>query len=113
MPDIRSYSQDNKFRKKAHFSWNLYGVFYNKNKKGGQRTRNISHAQKKAMKPLKKELKAYRDNGIALYLNGIPSKPKTIAKACVAAEGCGYMRDYTEDEKGRIAKVSFDFVEIN
>lgn len=65
------------------------------------------------MKPLKKELKAYRENGIALYLNGKPSDPKTIAKACMIAEGCGYMRDYTEDEKGRIAKVSFDYIKNN
>jgi len=26
------------------------------------------------------------------------------------AEGGGYMRDYVEDEKGRIARVDFDFV---
>jgi hypothetical protein len=62
------------------------------------------------MKPLKKELEAYEQSGIALYLNGRPSNPKSIAKACMIAEGCGYMRDYTEDEKGRIARVSFDYV---
>lgn len=62
------------------------------------------------MKPLKKELQGYKERGIALYLNGVPSDPKTIAKACAAAEGCGYMRDYTEDEYGRIAKVSFDYI---
>ena len=38
------------------------------------------------------------------------SNPKTIAKACQIAEGGGYMRDYVEDEKGRIARVDFDFV---
>ena len=31
-------------------------------------------------------------------------------KACQIAEGGGYMRDYVEDEKGRIARVDFDFV---
>ena len=37
-----------------------------------------------------------------------PSTPKDIAKACLIAEGGGYMRDYTEDESGRIARVDFD-----
>ena len=57
-------------------------------------------------KPLEKELKSYREQGISLYLNGILSNPKTIAKACQIAEG----GDYVEDEKGRIARVDFDFV---
>ena len=61
-------------------------------------------------KPLEKELKSYREQGISLYLNGILSNPKTIAKACQIAEGGGYMRDYVEDEKGQIARVDFDFV---
>ena len=61
-------------------------------------------------RPLEKELKSYREQGISLYLNGILSNPKTIAKACQIAEGGGYMRDYVEDEKGRIARVDFDFV---
>lgn len=38
-------------------------------------------------KPLEKELKSYREQGISLYLNGILSNPKTIAKACQIAEG--------------------------
>ena len=49
-------------------------------------------------KPLEKELKSYREQGISLYLNGILSNPKTIAKACQIAEGGGYMRDYVEDD---------------
>ena len=69
-------------------------------KKGGKLTENISRATKKSMrKPLEKELKSYREQGISLYLNGILSNPKTIAKACQIAEGGGYMRDYVEDEK--------------
>lgn len=63
------------------------------------------------MKPLRHELELYRDNGIALYLDGELSSPKRIARACTIAEGGGYMRDYTEDEKGRIARVDFDFIE--
>ena len=61
-------------------------------------------------KPLKKELESYFEQGIPLYLDGTPSNPKSIAKACQIAEGGGYMRDYTEDEQGRIARVDFDFV---
>ena len=61
-------------------------------------------------KPLEKELKSYREQGISLYLNGILSNPKTIAKVCQITEGVGYMRDNVEDEKGRITRVDFDFV---
>lgn len=62
-------------------------------------------------KLLKRELETYRSQGIPLYLDGEPSTPKTIAKACQVAENGAYMRDYTEDEAGHIACVSFDFVE--
>jgi hypothetical protein len=79
--------------------------------KGGKITENISRVnRKKDRKPLKQELKLYEEQGIALYLNGEPSSPKSIAKACQIAEGGGYMRDYTEDEAGHIARVDFDFV---
>lgn len=61
-------------------------------------------------KPLEQELKGYRSQGISLYLNGQPSTPKSIAKACQIAETGGYMRDYVADEKGRIARVDFEFV---
>ena len=60
------------------------------------------------MKPLKEELKSYRRNGVKLFLDGEPSTPKNIVKACMIAEDGGYMRDYTEDESGRIARVDFD-----
>lgn len=62
------------------------------------------------MKPLKDELKEYQKMGIGLYLEGNPSTPKNIARACMIAEDGGYMRDYTEDEKGRIAKVNFEHI---
>ena len=62
------------------------------------------------MKPLREELKLYQKSGIQLFMDGEPSTPKDIAKACLIAEGGGYMRDYTEDEKGHIAKVNFDHV---
>ena len=56
------------------------------------------------------ELNQYEELGIALYLEGLPSDARAIAKACQIADGGGYMRDYTEDEKGHIARVDFDFV---
>lgn len=65
---------------------------------------------KKAMKPLRQELEQYREQGIGLYINGLPGTPKSIARACTLAEGCGYMRDYAEDENGRIARVNFDLI---
>lgn len=72
----------------------------------------MSHSKhrKKSLKPLKDELKEYQKRGIRLYLEGNPSTPKDIAKACMIAEDGGYMRDYTEDAKGRIAKVNFDHI---
>ncbi len=36
--------------------------------------------------------------------------PEPLQKACQIADGGGYMRDYTEDENGHIARVDFDFV---
>lgn len=62
------------------------------------------------MKPLEKELKTYQKCGIQLFMDGEPSTPKNIARACLIAEGGGYMRDYTEDETGRIARVDFDLI---
>ena len=72
----------------------------------------MSHDKKHndPVKPLKSELKLYRRQGVELYLDGSPSKPKTIARACMIAEDGCYMRDYTEDEEGHIACVSFDFI---
>ncbi|MBU5479617.1 hypothetical protein [Blautia sp. MSJ-19] len=74
----------------------------------------MSHGkkQKKFLKPLKNELENYRKNGVSLYLDGKPSTPKSIAKACMIAEEGSYMRDYTEDEKGHIARVDFDHIRI-
>ena len=72
-----------------------------------------SKCSKKSLKPLKDELKDYQKQGVRLFLNGNPSTPKCIAKACMIAEHGGYMRDYTEDENGKIAKVNFDFIKEN
>ena len=80
----------------------------NLTRKGGRDTPNISQEKKKSAKTLRRELELYRENGVSLYLNGAPSTPKKIAKACQIAEDGVYMRDYTEDENGRIARVDFD-----
>lgn len=80
-------------------------------KKGGCFTGNISQS-KREKKKLRAELEEYKAKGISLYLNGEPKTPKHIAKACKVAEGGVYMRDYTEDEMGRIARVDFDFVRL-
>ena len=82
----------------------------NLTRKGGRDTPNISQEKKKSAKPLRRELELYRENGVSLYLNGAPSTPKKIAKACQIAENGVYMRDYTEDEDGHIACVSFDLI---
>lgn len=73
---------------------------------------NISRRKgsKKSQKQLRKELERLESQGIPLYLNGRPSSPCSIAKACQLADGGGYMRDYTEDEEGHIAGVNFDYI---
>ena len=70
----------------------------NLTRKGGRDTPNISQEKKKSAKPLRRELELYRET------------PKKIAKACQIAENGVYMRDYTEDEDGHIACVSFDLI---
>lgn len=81
-------------------------------RKGGQDTKRISRTGKEeeSCSSLEGELSQYEELGIALYLEGLPSDASAIAKACQIAEGGGYMRDYTEDEMGHIARVDFDFV---
>lgn len=61
---------------------------------------------------LEVELELYQERGISLYLGGQPSSPQSIAAACQIAEDGGYMRDYTEDESGQIARVNFDFISV-
>ena len=64
------------------------------------------------MRSLSRELEQYRENGISLYLEGQPSTPRSIARACMVAEDGVYMRDYTEDKRGKIARVNFDFIRL-
>ncbi|MDO4518875.1 MAG: hypothetical protein Q4B47_01050 [Eubacteriales bacterium] len=74
---------------------------------------DISQTKQKSKirKRIKKELESYREQNVDLFLNGHPSSPSDIAKACQLAEGGVYMRDYTEDQQGKIVCVNFDFVD--
>ena len=102
--------QVSSYREVAAFREPLLVFSENLTRKGGRDTPNISQEKKKSAKPLRRELELYRENGVSLYLNGAPSTPKKIAKACQIAEDGVYMRDYTEDEEGHIACVRFDFI---
>ncbi len=73
---------------------------------------NISQKkkQKRSRKMLRMELEQYEKYGVSLFLDGKRSTPKTIAKACHLADDGGYMRDYEENEEGRIVVIKFDYV---
>ncbi|HIZ66393.1 MAG TPA: hypothetical protein H9809_10930 [Candidatus Blautia pullicola] len=66
--------------------------------------------KKKERQKLHCELKSYRSQGIILLLNGEESTPRRIEKACSIAETGEYMRDYIQDEEGRLQGLSFDYV---
>ena len=59
---------------------------------------------------LYRELEEYREMGIPLYLNGRESTPGRIARAYRIAEEGDYMRDYIQDEEGRVQGLAFDYV---
>jgi hypothetical protein len=58
---------------------------------------------------LEDELFYYQQRGVRLSLNGKPSSPKGIIKAFRSNWG-NYMREYLEDEAGRIAMLNFRLV---
>lgn len=60
---------------------------------------------------LYRELEEYREMGIPLYLNGRESTPGRIARAYRIAEEGDYMRDYIQDEEGRVRGLAFDYVQ--
>lgn len=66
---------------------------------------------KKERAILHRELVIYENMGIPLYLNGRTSTPERIEKAYQIAEEGNYMRDYIQDEDGRLKGLSFDFVQ--
>lgn len=59
-----------------------------------------------------RELQEYEKAGISLWLNGMPSTPKEIAKACTIGEEDRYMRDYMRDEEDGIKGIGFDKIKI-
>lgn len=52
----------------------------------------------------------YARQGISLCLDGEPSTPKKIARACSVAEEGMYMRDYVQNERGELEKLEFDLI---
>ena len=59
---------------------------------------------------LEAELQEYQSCGIRLLLEGRESSPESIADACAVAEHGTYMRDYIQDETGKVNKIDFNFV---
>lgn len=66
--------------------------------------------KKKKNHALRRELDMYARRGILLCLDGEPSTPGKIARACSVAEKGVYMRDYVQNERGELEKLGFDFV---
>ena len=70
----------------------------------------VKDMTKKEIKRLHRELKTYRREGIPLLLNGRQTTAKRIEEACQIAETGGYMRDYIQDDQGRLRGLSFDLI---
>ena len=66
--------------------------------------------KKKEASALRCELETYHLQGVSLWLDGRPSSPKEIVKACRVGEEGAYMRDYVQNDKGEVVWVSFDKV---
>ena len=75
--------------------------------------REIIYHGKTCVKDMtKKEIKrlTYRREGIPLLLNGRQTTAKRIEEACQIAETGGYMRDYIQDDQGKLRGLSFDLI---
>ena len=57
---------------------------------------------------LYQELERYDEAGVSLWLDGKPSDPESIARACTAREENNYMRDYYSNERNEIYGIGFD-----
>lgn len=83
------------------------------------RSFNISHphrifrmSKKKSKKEVfRSELEKYQAQGISLWLNGHKSSPKEIIQAYKVAEEGTYMRDYVQDDEGKISRLAFDLIQ--
>ena len=54
------------------------------------------------------ELENIRNRGIAIFLDGIPSSPRTVTDVLCVREGGSFMRDYVTDDKGVLMELRFD-----
>lgn len=59
---------------------------------------------------LLKTLLAYQKAGIALTVEGKAESAEDIADLCVIREAGTYMRDYIQDERGKLIEIRFDKV---
>ena len=66
--------------------------------------------EKEQKRRFRKELNAYAQIGVTLWLDGSPSTPREIEKAHRAAEQHTYMRDYVADSQGRLIRLEFETV---
>ena len=57
------------------------------------------------------ELSYYDGAGIQLWLDGVPSTPEEIARACCAREGNSYMRDYIRNASDKVTDIAFDCID--
>lgn len=69
--------------------------------------------RKKQKRMLRRELEAYKEAGLKLWLNGRPSRPESIIDQCLVNEKSEYMRDFVRDEEEKIIGIGFDFINNN
>lgn len=78
--------------------------------KGARSFLPMKKVRKKETSALRSELENYRKQGVNLWLDGQPSTPKSITKAHMIAEEGSYMRDYIQDDSGKVADIHFDLI---
>ena len=61
---------------------------------------------------LLRALVAYENAGIALTLGGRPATPYELAGLSVIREKSCYMRDYIQDEEGKLKEIRFDKIKV-
>ena len=57
---------------------------------------------------LREHLRAIRERGSDLYLEGKPASPDRIARQFYVREDVVYMPDFVTDEQGRLTQVRYD-----
>ena len=72
--------------------------------------RKIPKKNQEGQSDLYEELRVYRLAGIQLWLEGLPSTPEEITKACYTMEGKSYMRDYIRNTKEEVTDIAFDLI---